>query len=72
VINRQGSGRAVFTPVAVVFAVLVVAGWEAVEEALFVELQAVREKKMATNKITESRGKVSIWSLVPVQVAAVN
>ena len=59
-------------PVAVVFVALVVAGWEAVEEALFVESHAVREKKMATNKITESRGEVSIWSLVPVQVAAVN
>jgi len=67
VINTQGSGSAGFASVAVVLevpvlAVLVVAAWEADEEALLAELHAVREKKMAANKIAEKRGRVSIWS----------
>jgi hypothetical protein len=63
VINPQGSGSVV---------AVVVAAWEAVEGALFIGLHAVREKEMATNKIAENRGKVSIWSLLTVQVVAVN
>jgi hypothetical protein len=66
VINTQGSGSAVFASVAVVLevpvlAVLVVAASEEVEDALLVELHAVKEKKMAANNIAEKRGKVSIW-----------
>jgi hypothetical protein len=63
VINTQGSGSAAFVVVALVLSALVVAGWEALEETILVELHAVREKKMAANKIAEKRDKVSIWFL---------
>ena len=72
VINTQGSGSAVFASAAVASAVLVCAGWEAVEESLLAVLHAVSEKKMAANKVAEMRGKVSIRVLLPVQVGPVN